>query len=197
MATPGNATGFFFLFNTYYTVTVLLAQEVTATARATGITPVGLGPHEVVASYSGNSSYGSSVSGTTVVIEQAPPTTTTQLALTSGGAPVTVVTTGSVVTLTATVNSGVTAVTTGLVNFCDATAAYCTDIHLLGTAQLTSGGKAVLEFVPGIGSHTYKAVYAGTYTDGTSASSTAALTVTGKYPTTTSIAREALRAITR
>jgi hypothetical protein len=75
---------------------------------------------------------------------------------------VTTVASGSVVTLTATVLSGATAVTTGLVNFCDATAAYCTDIHILGMAQLTSAGTATLKFVPGIGSHSYKAVFVGT-----------------------------------
>ena len=84
---------------------------------------------------------------------------------------------GAVVTLTAPVRSGNTAVTPGLVNFCDATATYCTDIHLLGSAQLLSGGTAVFKFRPGPGSHSYKAVFAGTtsYTASTSASK--ALTV--------------------
>jgi hypothetical protein len=64
------------------------------------------------------------------------------------------------------------------VNFCDATATYCTDIHVLGTAQLTSAGTATMHFVPGIGSHSYKAVFAGTATYGTSAAATKTLTVT-------------------
>src|SRR5579863_1981306 len=70
-------------------------------------------------------------------VASSPSTTTTTLAVTSGGSAVTTVTSGSVVTLTATVMTGSTAVTVGQVNFCDAAAAYCTDIHLLGTAQLT------------------------------------------------------------
>jgi len=114
-------------------------------------------------------------------------TTTTTLAVTSGGSPVTTVTSGSVVTLTATVKVGSTPVTPGRVNFCDATAAYCTDIHLLGTAQLTSAGTAALKFRPGIGSHSYKAVFVATNSDAASSSSASALTVTGKYPTTATI----------
>jgi hypothetical protein len=100
---------------------------------------------------------------------------------------VTTVASGSVVTLTATVNSGAGAVTTGLVNFCDATAAYCTDIHIVGMAQLTSTGAATLTFVPGIGSHSYKAVFVGTTSNSASSSSASSLTVTGTYPTATTI----------
>jgi hypothetical protein len=53
---------------------------------------------------------------------------------------------GTVVTLTTTVQAGATALTLGQVNFCDATAASCTDIHLVGTVQVTSAGTAVLRF---------------------------------------------------
>ena len=125
----------------------------------------------------------------------APAATTTTMAVTSGGSTVTTVAAGNVVTLTATVKAGATAVTIGQVNFCDASAAYCTDIHLLGTRQLTSAGTAVLKFIPGVRSHSYKAVFAGTpngtSVDAGSTSSTVALTVTAtvKYPTTTTIAK--------
>ncbi len=74
----------------------------------------------------------------------------------------TTVTWGTAVTLTASVLAGSTPVTSGTVNFCDATAAYCEDIHLLGTAQLTSAGTATLHMVPGIAVHNIKAVFAGT-----------------------------------
>src|SRR3979490_1283592 len=111
--------------------------------------------------------------------------TTTALSVSSGGSAVTTVASGSVVTLTATVNSGTGPVTTGLVNFCDATATYCTDVHILGTAQLTSTGTATLRFVPGVGSHSYKAVFVGTNTNGGSSSSASGLTVTGTYKSTT------------
>ena len=122
---------------------------------------------------------------------QAKTSTTTTIAVTSGGHEVTTVTSGSVITLTASVNAGATALTTGQVNFCDATAKYCTDIHLLGTAQLTSAGTAVLRFRPGIGSHSYMAVFPGTKRAATSASGKSELAVTGTiglFASTTAIA---------
>src|ERR1700761_7885715 len=95
--------------------------------------------------------------------------TTTSLAITSGGSAVTSVVPGTAVTLTATV-AGSAPVTRGLVKFCDATATYCEDTHLLGTAQLPSTGTAVLTLRPAVGSHSYKAVFAGTKTNATSSS---------------------------
>jgi hypothetical protein len=103
---------------------------------------------------------------------------------------VSTVTSGSVVTLTATVMAGSIPVTSGQINFCDATAKYCTDIHLLGTAQLTASGTAMLKFRPGVGSHSYKAVLAEPAGLGPSASTASSLTVTatqgtGQLATTT------------
>ena len=87
--------------------------------------------------------------------------TTTTLALTTNGGSNTTVAMGTVVTLTATVSPASGRIGTGQVIFCDALAAYCTDIHLLGTAQLTSTGAATFKFMPGAGTHSYKAVFAG------------------------------------
>ncbi len=81
------------------------------------------------------------------------------MTLTSGGSQVTSVAPGTVVTFTATVAAGVNPVTTGQVSFCDASATSCTDIHLLGSAALTSGGTATLKYVPGPGTHSYKAEF--------------------------------------
>jgi len=114
---------------------------------------------------------------------------TTALAVTSGGSAVTTVSTGSVVTLTATVTSGTTPVTPGQVNFCDATANSCTDIHLLGTAQLTKAGTASIKFRPGRGNHSYNAVFSGTTYNSSSTSGTIALVVTGNSVTNTTIAQ--------
>ena len=86
------------------------------------------------------------------------------------------------VTLTATVQAGATTLKLGQVNFCDATAASCTDIHLVGTAQLTSAGSAVLRFRPGPGSHSYKAVFLGTLDGAGSASAAVGLTVGPRPP---------------
>jgi len=99
---------------------------------------------------------------------------------------------GGKLTLTASVLAGTTPVTAGLVNFCNAAATHCTDINLLGTAQLTSSGTATISFFPGIGSRSYKAVFVATpnaatpHTGSTSAAST--VNVTGTYSTSTAIA---------
>ena len=62
----------------------------------------------------------------------------TTLAVASSRNPVTTVATGTVVTLTATATAASTPVTSGIVNFCDATAAHCECIRIVGTAQLIS-----------------------------------------------------------
>jgi hypothetical protein len=85
------------------------------------------------------------------------------------------------------VTSGGAAVTPGQVNFCDASSKYCTDIHLLGTTQLTSAGTAALKLRAGLGSHSYKAVFLGTNTYSGSSSNASALTVSGKAPTAAAI----------
>lgn len=109
-------------------------------------------------------------------------TTTTTLTLSAS-----TVTSGTVVTSTAAVSNG-SPVTTGTVTFCDASATYCMNSAIIGTAQLTPAGTATIKFVPAIGSHSYKAVFTPTKTNNGSTSSTQTLTVTGKFPTTTSIA---------
>jgi hypothetical protein len=111
----------------------------------------------------------------------AAPTVTT-LALSSPS-----VTSPTAVTLTASVNASGTPVNAGTVTFCDASATFCEDAAIVGRAQLT-GGTANFKFFPGIGVHTYKAVFNATATAATSTSATQTLTVTGLYPTTTGIA---------
>src|SRR5271168_1838410 len=113
----------------------------------------------------------------------APAPTITTLSVTSGVNAVTTVAQGSIVTLTATVLTGSTPVAPGQVNFCDATAKFCTDIHLLGTAQLTANGTATLKFRPGVGSHSYQAVLAEPAGLGPSASTASSLAVTASQGT--------------
>jgi len=113
--------------------------------------------------------------------------TTTTLTVTVGTTDVTSVVAGTVVMLTATVVSGATPVNPGQVKFCVATAAHCEDSALLATTQLTTAGVAAFKFRPGIGSHSYQAVFVGTKSYAKSSSTTSALTVTGKYQTTTTI----------
>jgi len=155
------------------------------------------GSHTLTASYSGDTTYTAATGTAGVSVTGPTPTpTATTLAITSEGNAVTTVSAGSPVTLTATVAAGTTPVTVGQVNFCDASATYCTDIHVLGTAQLIQAGPgagtAVLRLITGVGSQGYKAIFAGTPAAMTayaaSTSSTMTLTVTGKVPTTASIA---------
>src|SRR6202035_864352 len=172
-------------------VTVLLTEPTqTASTAATAIAPVTPGQHLISANYSGASLYSASASSTTLLWGQ-PPATTTSLAITSGGVPVTSVPPGSVVTLTATVKVGALPLTTGIVNFCDASAMDCIASHLVGSAALTAGGIASFKFIPGPGQHSYKAVFAENVSGVTSTSVPSALTVTplphAKGSTTTTI----------
>jgi sugar lactone lactonase YvrE len=151
----------------------------TVTASAT-VSIASAGAHLVDTSYPGDSNYDASASGT-VSLWGAQPATTTTLAITSGGSPVTSVPSGSVVVLTATVVAVTSPVTTGQVNFCDASANSCTDIHLLGTVYLTSNGTAAFKFVPGPGTHSYKAIFVEDGS-GLSSSSTALTLTVGSQP---------------
>ena len=113
--------------------------------------------------------------------------TATVLTVTSAGTPVSSIAADSAVTLTATVTDGGAAVQPGQILFCDATAAYCEDIHIVGTAQLTPAGTAALTITSSPGSHSYRAVFTGTATEDTSSSAIASLTVTGGGATSVSL----------
>jgi hypothetical protein len=105
--------------------------------------------------------------------------TSTTLAVTSKGLSVSSIDAPALVTLTATVETGGKPLTIGQVNFCDATAKLCSDIHLLGTVPLNTSGKAALTFVPRVGAHSYKAEFISTVNDNASVSSAEPLTVYG------------------
>ena len=109
------------------------------------------------------------------------------LGITSGGEAVSTIAAGSVATLTATVTAAGSPLAPGQVLFCDAGFPYCTDTHLLGTAQLTANGTATLRFIPAIGSHLYKAEFLGNSSSTPTTSELQTLDVTGKYQTQTTI----------
>jgi trimeric autotransporter adhesin len=119
--------------------------------------------------------------------------TTTSLVVNSGGNQVSTVSAASMITLTASVAAASATVKQGQVIFCDATALYCTDIHLLGTVQLNNSGKAQMYLRPRVGSYSYKAIFLGTPKTAVpyagSVSSSSSLTVTGQAPTGTTIAQ--------
>ncbi len=174
-----------------------LAAGATSSGTITATAPPGLWPNtpyyllacanssnSVIQATSGNCI----ASSTTALYSMAATQTATTLAETSSGAAVTQVSAGTVVSLTASVTSNSTPINPGIVKFCDASATYCTDIHLLGTAQLKKDGTATLHFISGIGIHSYKAVFAGTSVYAASSSSISTLTVNGTHSSATSLA---------
>ncbi len=73
--------------------------------------------------------------------------------------------------------------------FCDASAPFCTDFHIVGSAQLVAAGTAQMKVRPGLGSHRYKAVFVGTKVAGESASEVVDVTVSEPliYPSETQV----------
>ena len=106
--------------------------------------------------------------------------TTTTLSLSSSSEV-----SGTVVSFTASVSNG-SPVTVGQVDFCDASANDCEDSALIGMAQLTSAGTAIIKLAPSVGNHSYKAVFKGTAANTQSASSAQSLAVSGKTTITIS-----------
>jgi hypothetical protein len=83
--------------------------------------------------------------------------TTTKLSITPRQVAI-----GAPVTLTATVLLGTIPVRHGTVVFCDASAARCQGLAILGSAQLTSPGTATVKLTLGAGVYSLKAVFQGT-----------------------------------
>ena len=85
--------------------------------------------------------------------------------------------------LTATVTSSGSAITSGVVLFCEATAPFCENNSALGFAQLTfPGSTASVKIGSGpIGNHSYKAVFRANNNYAASISNTVTYAVTGTY----------------
>jgi hypothetical protein len=165
--------------------TVLGTGILTSGVATLNITSLPVGTNSLTATYAGDLDF---VTSTSPVLNYrvAAIGTTTTLTVT----PASPVEAKTAVTLTATVVAGITAVHPGLVNFCNATAAQCSGLAVVGSAQLTGTGTAVLKFVPASGSHSYKAIFVGTTTYATSTSNTQTITVLPAGPpflTTTAI----------
>jgi hypothetical protein len=115
----------------------------------------------------------------------APATTTTTLAISAISVPY-----QTPIILTATVTSGGSPVTAGLVLFCEATATFCENNSALGVAQLTfPGATASLKIGSGpIGNHSYKAIFRANKSYLTSTSNQVTYAVTGTFLSAISLA---------
>ncbi len=93
------------------------------------------------------------------------------------------------IVLTATVTSGGSPVTAGIVLFCDTSATVCENNSALGVAQLTfPGANASVKIGSGpIGNHTYQAVFRANNSYATSTSNKVTYTVTGTYLSATGL----------
>ncbi|WP_058186384.1 beta strand repeat-containing protein [Terracidiphilus gabretensis] len=144
-----------------------------------------LGSSSLTSTYLGDANNLNAASNTVShTVAQTAQATAVSLGVTSAGSPATSVTSGTPVTLTATVTSGGASVMHGTVVFCDASispTAACNGTPELGTAQLTSSGTASLIVRPGIGSHSLQAYFAGTNSLAPGISAPSVLTATGMY----------------
>ncbi|HXS78019.1 MAG TPA: FG-GAP-like repeat-containing protein [Terracidiphilus sp.] len=133
----------------------------------------------------GGATSNATASDSTTIDKKTPAGTTTSLVIT----PSSPVNSGASVTLSATVLAGAVPVSQGVVNFCDATASSCNGSALFGSAQLNAGGMAAIHFVPGVGTYSVVASFAGTADATASQSAPEPLVVngTGGYQTKTAI----------
>lgn len=115
------------------------------------------------------------------VLAAAPAPTTTVLTVSLGGS----VSVGTALSFKASVTSGGSPVSPGLVLFCNADAQYCEDFNILGQAQLTKNGSASVNLILPIGPYNVRAEFRGTKSYAASASSSQSLTISGRYPSTT------------
>ena len=129
-------------------VTVLLAATHIATATATGVAePIATGSHQVIASYSGDSNYGASISNP-IVLASAQATPTVSLAFSANPG-----TYGVGVNLSATV-TGVGSTPTGTVHFYGGGS-------LLGSGAISDGVANLLYAGLSLGQHSITAEYSG------------------------------------
>ena len=168
----------------------------TASVTATGtggtasltLTNLSVGNHGIYATYSGDTNYLGSTSGTqTVTVTTATTGTTTSLSVDRSSV---VYRTPVAFTASVETTSGMP-VTVGQVIFCDVAATYCTRDQSLAIAQVNASGVAVTRMAAGVvGNHTFRAVFLGTsgVTGSASASQNVAVTSPSSYADFTTIA---------
>jgi hypothetical protein len=157
--------------------TTLGTETLTGGAATLTTSSLALGPNPIQAVFAGAAPFNASTSVVDTIII-APATATTLKVSPGSGA------TGSVFTLTASVQSGGTAVSLGSVTFQDS---YNGITRTLGTAQIQTASQAATlkTTLAGAGSHSITAAFDGTGTGVASASAAQPVTVTGGYATTT------------
>ena len=154
-------------------VTILLSEQ-TRAASISNVSVLGVGVHNVLASYPGDTSRIASQS-TTVPINGTPPAVTTT-ALVSN--PASTAAAGQQVTLTATVTPTPTGSSLGTVSFFNGAT-------LLGTSGLNVSGAATLTFTfTTVGTEKLTAVYSGVPAFATSTSPTVSLDITPGFDVT-------------
>jgi hypothetical protein len=171
------------LFNNGVSIGGLLLNSSGVAVGSTSSLPAGT--NKLTAVYPGDTNFLTSTGALEYTVDTVGVDTTATLTL----SPVSPVTSGTAVTFTATVSNG-SAVTLGTVNFCDTTKGSCTGLGLIGTAQLTSAGTAVIVRTPGIGSHSYTAIFAGingSIDPATSPAQPLVVTAAAKFTTTSTI----------
>jgi hypothetical protein len=160
---------------TFYAGSTQLGTATLVSGTATFTTStLAVGSYTMTAQYGGDTNFAASTS-TGLGLTVAQPAIT--LSVTTNGSPAASVTSGSFVKLTATVTGLGSPETSGFVNFCDASATSCSDIHLLGTAHLSSSGTASILLRPRAGQLQLQAKYSPSLGNTTS-SSVASLSVT-------------------
>jgi len=103
--------------------------------------------------------------------------TQTQLFVTSNGAAVKSIPSGTQLTLTAQITTDGGNVGVGSVQFCDTTLPACTSDAVVGSATVTSNGTATMNFIPPAGQHNYVAFLTNAAPYEQSASSIATINV--------------------
>lgn len=175
----------------YYTVTPGTSgvTPTTSSPNYTGTLTVGSTQTiEAIAAVSGFTSSNVTIATYTL---PSPLATTTTLTITSDGNPVASIDYGAAVVLNASVSTNGQALTAGTVEFCSEAASSCTDVNLLGSAQLSPAGTAALTLKPGVGTHNFSAIFVETSTSQPSSSPPAQLTVSGSDQTITSLTQAA------
>jgi hypothetical protein len=176
---------------TFYRGSTILGTAVlSAGTAALNLSKMPTGTGSLTVTYAGDGTFLPSTSSAVSYLVHRISATVTQKVM-AQGAEVVLVPARTVVTLVAAVAADSVPIKAGQVNFCDASAVHCTGADLLGTAQVTPSGNAILRLRPGAGTHKITAEFTGTAFDLPGVSPVSTLTVRNAA-TTITIAQDGL-----